>query len=176
MTSLTPDQEALVCDFTDWAIAYVDRRFRPYESARQDLHQQAMIGLVYAARRFDPRMGVHFSVYAKRWVFKFVQEYMKRDRTIVPPHKEARQGEPYKYTFSPVDKVGDEATPDRMLTYVEPGYEGVEDEAELAWVRSIMARYGPEVVEYFHTHGVDDTRLGQSAKLMADEIREGYAQ
>ena len=44
----------------------------------QDLMQEGYIGLIEAARRYDPTTGVRFDSYASWWVRKYVREYIIR--------------------------------------------------------------------------------------------------
>lgn len=44
----------------------------------QDLMQEGYLGLVEAAKRYDPTTGVQFDSYASWWVRKYVREYIIR--------------------------------------------------------------------------------------------------
>ena len=44
----------------------------------QDLMQEGYIGLVEAAKRYDPATGVQFDSYASWWIRKYVREYIIR--------------------------------------------------------------------------------------------------
>ena len=44
----------------------------------EDLMQEGYIGLIEAARRYDPTMGVRFDSYASWWIRKYVREYIIR--------------------------------------------------------------------------------------------------
>ena len=57
------------------AIAAVARRF-PIGAGieRQELVQEGVVGLLFAARRYDPRLGTRFWVYASFWVRKGMQD------------------------------------------------------------------------------------------------------
>ena len=48
-----------------------------------DLTQEACIGLVVAARRWDPSFGVRFATYARHWAFRMLGEYLRRNRRLV---------------------------------------------------------------------------------------------
>ena len=48
-----------------------------------DLLQQANIGLLKAADRFDPDMGFRFSTYAEGWIRAEIQEYKIHDWSLV---------------------------------------------------------------------------------------------
>ena len=52
----------------------------------EDLVQAGNLGLVEAAKRFDPSKGARFSTYASHWIRKFmVEEYQKTRWTIMMP-------------------------------------------------------------------------------------------
>ena len=48
-----------------------------------DLMQEGYIGLVEAAKRYDPTTGVQFDSYASWWVRKYIREYMLNNSQIV---------------------------------------------------------------------------------------------
>jgi RNA polymerase primary sigma factor len=56
------------------AIAHVARRFESVEVQRAELVQEGVAGLLFAARRYDPRLRTPFWAYASFWVRKAMQE------------------------------------------------------------------------------------------------------
>ena len=58
-------------------------KFSRYGASRADLTQEAAIGLLKAAEKFDPDRGVRFSTYAQWWVKATVQSYVMRDYSLV---------------------------------------------------------------------------------------------
>jgi RNA polymerase sigma factor (sigma-70 family) len=56
------------------AIGGVARRFHSGQVQRTDLMQEGVAGLLFAARRYDPRMKTPFWGYASFWVRKAMQE------------------------------------------------------------------------------------------------------
>ena len=58
-------------------------KFSRYGVGRADLMQEASIGLLKAAEKFDPDRGVRFSTYAQWWVKATVQSYVMRDYSLV---------------------------------------------------------------------------------------------
>ena len=56
------------------AIGGVARRFAGGQVQRTDLMQEGVAGLLFAARRYDPRMKTPFWAYASFWVRKAMQE------------------------------------------------------------------------------------------------------
>ena len=58
-------------------------KFRRYGAPMQDLIQEAGIGLLKAAEKFDPDRGVRFSTYASWWIKASIQDYVMRDWSMV---------------------------------------------------------------------------------------------
>lgn len=65
------------------------RRFLPIE----DLVNEGNLGLIEAARRYDPDMGVHFLTYADWWVRKAILKYESEHARLVrvPPYQREKQ-------------------------------------------------------------------------------------
>lgn len=61
----------------------VAARFRHYGLAMSDLVQEGHIGLLEAARRFDPAREVRFSTYATWWIRASIQDHVLRNWSIV---------------------------------------------------------------------------------------------
>ena len=58
-------------------------RFKRYGAPMSDLIQEAGLGLMKAANKFDPDRGVRFSTYAVWWIKASVQEYVMRNWSMV---------------------------------------------------------------------------------------------
>ncbi|MFZ5710179.1 MAG: RNA polymerase factor sigma-32 [Pseudomonadota bacterium] len=58
-------------------------RFRRYGAPMNDLIQEAGLGLMKAADKFDPDRGVRFSTYAVWWIRASVQDYVMRNWSMV---------------------------------------------------------------------------------------------
>ncbi len=58
-------------------------RFRGYGLPLNDLIQEGNVGLMEAAKRFDPEREVRFSTYATWWIMAAIQEYIVRNASIV---------------------------------------------------------------------------------------------
>ncbi len=69
----------------------IAKRFRNYNIPLSDLIQEAHIGLVQAADRFDPDRGVRFSTCASWWVRAAVQDYVLRNWSVVRTSTTAAQ-------------------------------------------------------------------------------------
>lgn len=58
-------------------------KFRKYGAPMNDLAQEASLGLMRAAERFDPDRGVRFSTYAVWWIKASIQDYVMRNWSMV---------------------------------------------------------------------------------------------
>lgn len=58
-------------------------KYRRYGAPMNDLIQEAGLGLMKAADKFDPDRGVRFSTYAVWWIKASVQEYVMRNWSMV---------------------------------------------------------------------------------------------
>ena len=58
-------------------------KFRRYGAPMNDLIQEATLGLMKAADKFDPDRGVRFSTYAVWWIKASIQDYVMRNWSMV---------------------------------------------------------------------------------------------
>jgi RNA polymerase sigma-32 factor len=58
-------------------------RYRRYGAGMGDLVQEASLGLMKAAEKFDPDRGVRFSTYAAFWIKASIQDYVLRNWSMV---------------------------------------------------------------------------------------------
>lgn len=58
-------------------------KFKRYGAPMNDLIQEAGVGLMTAANKFDPDRGVRFSTYAMWWIKASIQEYVMRNWSMV---------------------------------------------------------------------------------------------
>jgi RNA polymerase sigma-32 factor len=58
-------------------------KYRRYGAPMSDLTQEAGVGLMKAAARFDPDRGVRFSTYAVWWIKASIQDYVMRNWSLV---------------------------------------------------------------------------------------------
>ncbi len=72
----------LVNAYTRLAISMAGK-YRRYGASMPDLIQEACIGLMKAAEKFDPDRGVRFSTYAVWWIKASIQDYVMRNWSMV---------------------------------------------------------------------------------------------
>ncbi len=58
-------------------------KYRRYGAQMPDLIQEASLGLMKAAEKFDPERGVRFSTYAVWWIKASIQEFVMRNWSMV---------------------------------------------------------------------------------------------
>ncbi len=58
-------------------------RYKRYGAPMPDLIQEAGVGLMKAAEKFDPDRGVRFSTYAVWWIKASIQDYVMRNWSMV---------------------------------------------------------------------------------------------
>ena len=58
-------------------------KFRRYGAPMNDLIQEASVGLMKAAEKFDPDRGVRFSTYAVWWIKASIQDHVMRNWSMV---------------------------------------------------------------------------------------------
>jgi RNA polymerase sigma-32 factor len=61
------------------------RRYRAFGLPLEDLVQEGNLGLLEAARRFDVAFGVRFASYAAFWVRYAIEQYIRRNLSVVRP-------------------------------------------------------------------------------------------
>ncbi len=66
-------------------------KYRRYGAPMGDLIQQANLGLMKAADKFDPDRGVRFSTYAVWWIKASIQDYVMRNWSMVRTGSTAAQ-------------------------------------------------------------------------------------
>lgn len=70
---------------------YLAHRYRREGVEMDDLVQEANIGLMLAARRYDPEHGVRFTSYAGWWIEAQLRRYLSRHTSVVRIGESTRQ-------------------------------------------------------------------------------------
>jgi hypothetical protein len=80
--------------------------------SREDITQEALLGLLEAARRFDPDRGVKFTTYCYPWIMKFVLGFVERNisRGLKPDKKTVER---FLY-----QRMGEDESEDFVSTFV----------------------------------------------------------
>ena len=79
------DEEAmhrLVTAYMRLAVSMASK-YRRYGASMNDLIQEAGVGLMKAASKFDPERGVRFSTYAVWWIKASIQDFVMRNWSLV---------------------------------------------------------------------------------------------
>lgn len=78
---LTPEQTALVEENYRlvWSIV---NRFRYHQNEKDDLFQSGCVGLIMAAKKFDPTRGFAFSTFAVPYILGEIRQYLQNRNPI----------------------------------------------------------------------------------------------
>ena len=90
------------------------RRYRAFGLPLEDLVQEGNLGLLEAARRFDPAFGVRFAGYAAFWVRYAIEQYIRRNLSVVRPGRGQR---------GDAGSARNRVLPDESLNETVPGLE-----------------------------------------------------
>lgn len=107
---------------------------RPYASRhpewREDIEQEGILGLILAARRFDPSRGLKFSTFAHWYIIGLIKHFV---RDFVPAVRGPRGGPaPRVYSFEdPAVQADGGASFYDVLGSADPGIAASEDRADI---------------------------------------------
>lgn len=160
------------------ARAYVRRKFKARGQNLEDYDAEAFMGLVYAAKRYDPTFGRPFWAYARAWVFKLVAEYMGKDYNIKPSWDIIRSSESPDVTADISYDAGDPDLLGLLNTQgeIDEGFDGVEIRDTVAWVQRVMNNYSEHTQAQWFAYregSLDYKDMTDMAKMLEQEIREG---
>jgi RNA polymerase sigma-32 factor len=101
------------------------RRYRAFGLPLEDLVQEGNLGLLEAARRFDTAFGVRFAGYAAFWVRYAIEQYIRRNMSVVRPGRGRGAGETRSRARFLPDESLNEAAPglesERQALLEDPG-------------------------------------------------------
>jgi hypothetical protein len=175
---LSDEQRQLVEDHMNLARSYVRKKFRARGDKLEDYDAQAFMGLVYAAKRYDPEYGRPFWAYARAWVFKLVAEYMGKDYNIKPSWDIIRSSDHPEVTADISYDAGDPDLLGLLNTQGidDEGYDGVEIRDTIAWVKGVMNNYSEHTQSQWFAYRegtLNYEDLTDMAKMLEQEVREG---
>jgi RNA polymerase sigma factor (sigma-70 family) len=76
-------------------VTHVARRYRDRGVPLEDLVAEGTVGLIKAARRFDPDNGTRFTTYASFWIKKaIIEALLERPRVVHLPRYAREKGHP----------------------------------------------------------------------------------
>ncbi len=136
----------------------------------EDLAQEGVVGLLDAARRFEPQRGYRFSTYATWWITHRVQQAVQRARRArwLPNHEApAPRSLPVGTLDGPLAKI----LPDRGGTPETATLARLRGQRLLAALRSLPARE----VTILWRHRVDGetlTQIGRDLGLSRERVRQ----
>lgn len=172
---MTTYQQQLVEQYVPLAnkLAFQRKRNLPRFIDVEDLRSAAYLGLVEAASRFDPELGIAFSTFAYPRVFGAIQDFLRRESM-------GKRGDFSKvYSLNEQEEDGAclqdtlEAKPERNHEeFLEEVSAGLGDQAkEVIRLYFIDACSMKEVGERF---GVSESRISQMIKLYKARIRDKW--
>lgn len=101
------------------------RRYRSFGLPLEDLVQEGNLGLLEAARRFDTAFGVRFAGYAAFWVRYAIEQYIRRNMSVVRPGRGRGDGATRGHVRILPDESLNEAAPglesERQALLEDPG-------------------------------------------------------
>lgn len=103
-----PDPERIIAEYQRLAYSAANA-YRSSGVPLDDLRQEALLGLLDAARKYSPDKGTHFSTYAAFWIKKRLLQAVKRDARYISSEGGGRPPKETDYT-DPVDSRADNDT------------------------------------------------------------------
>jgi RNA polymerase primary sigma factor len=129
--------EAQILSHLGYVDALAKQRIKYYSPVDlEDLIQAGRIGLVEAAKRFNPKMGtkhkVKFTTYAYNWINKYmIQEYIKARYPLHIPEKKLRKlGDGNRILHILEEELGREPTYNELILEMKERLDGTLNELE----------------------------------------------
>ncbi|MEJ8546612.1 sigma-70 family RNA polymerase sigma factor [Brevibacillus borstelensis] len=141
------DVDTLVQEHLPFVHFILKKYYPPAGLDYDDLFQIGCIGLVKAAKKFDPSLGYQFTTYAGGWVENEIRKIIRSQRAT------KRTGD----VFS-MDWAGDEE--EGSLADLLANYDSVEGEVEAKWLFSELIRQEPAIT-VLALQGYNQTEIGR---------------
>ena len=154
-----------------------------YPSWREDIEQQGMLGLVLAARRFDPSRGLKFSTFAHCYIVGLIMHFV---RDFVPAVRGPR-GAPPPSVSSLEDAVVCEHGEIRLSEVIgsdDPGIAACEDRADIARAVATLTHLqrgaalaiasGDRYVDVARRNGVDKRAFFKRVRRAKEALRQTW--
>lgn len=103
-------------------VIHVARGYRRSGISPAELLQEGTVGLMEAAKRFNPEKGVRFATYARWWVRAAIQDHIVRSRSLVRIGTTARQRAMFFSIRRKAGITGSEALPEEIARDVANRY------------------------------------------------------
>jgi|RhiMethySRZTD1v2_1073278.scaffolds.fasta_scaffold46671_5 RNA polymerase sigma factor (sigma-70 family) len=166
-------------------VTHVARRYRDRGVPLEDLVAEGTVGLIKAARRFDPDNGTRFTTYASFWIKKaIIEALLERPRVVHLPRYAREKGHAFPREVSldaPIRVAEGQATwGDRLPDGRARGaLETIADREERSYLRRLVLDLSPReravLADRFGLHGGPTrtlTEIGASLGLSKERVRQ----
>ena len=132
---LTPDQVALVERHLNLAGFALQRNRRLWVGFldEEEAFQEATVGLMKAAQRFDPTKGFQFSTYALWWVKSFLKDAVRTSRVIRVPEPLWQKMHHLRQVQGQLEQEGKELSPKHLADILGWEKDQTEKMLEVQW-------------------------------------------
>ncbi|QQE75702.1 sigma-70 family RNA polymerase sigma factor [Brevibacillus composti] len=132
MNIVQKDVDALVQDNLSFVHFILKKYYPPEGYDYDDLYQIGCIGLVKAAKKFDPSLGYQFTTYAAYWIENELKKMIRTQKAV------KRTGDVFSMDWTGEDEDG-------SLAELLANYDSVEEEVEAKWLFSELIRQEPAI-------------------------------
>lgn len=147
MNIVQNDVDTLVQDNL-YFVHFILKKYYPPEGYEyDDLFQVGCIGLVKAAKKFDPSRGFKFTTFAGPWIESEVLKLIRSHKAV------KRTGDVFSMDWTGEDEEG-------SLADLLANYDSVEEEVEANWLFSELLRQEP-VITMLALQGYTQTEIGR---------------
>ncbi|GED34014.1 sigma-70 family RNA polymerase sigma factor [Brevibacillus centrosporus] len=161
-TALNNDVDALVRNTLPFVHHILKNYYPPAGFDYDDLYQVGCIGLVKAAKKFDPSFGIKFTTYAGHFIENELRRMIRTQKAV------KRSGD----VFS-MDGTGDEE--EGSLADLLANFDSVEEEVEAKLLFSELMRQDPDITMLAlqgYTQKEIGSKLGISQVHVSRKIRK----